>query len=82
MGVCRKVLDKDCEGGHKYTGPGKLKWSCWVISDSAQNRTTSEEPLTRAGEKLTDAFSSPTMVTDEMASSSILGTFTAERTGN
>ncbi|KAH6683873.1 hypothetical protein B0J14DRAFT_431572, partial [Halenospora varia] len=31
MGACEGVKDWDCEGGHKFTGPGMRKWSCWVI---------------------------------------------------
>jgi hypothetical protein len=31
IGACQGVLDWECDGGHKFTGPGTRTWSCWVI---------------------------------------------------
>lgn len=36
MGVCEGIRNTDCEGGHKFTGPGTRRWSCWVIGEDEQ----------------------------------------------
>ena len=33
MGMCDGVQDWDCQGEHKFTGPGTRRWTCWVVED-------------------------------------------------
>lgn len=33
IGACQGVQDWDCEGGHKFSGPGVRKWSCWLVDE-------------------------------------------------
>lgn len=39
MGACSGVLDYDCLGGQKLTGPGTRKWSCWVVDEERERLT-------------------------------------------
>jgi hypothetical protein len=39
MGACEGVVDWDCIGGHKFTGPGTGRWSCWVLEELRANLT-------------------------------------------
>ncbi|KAF4631107.1 hypothetical protein G7Y89_g7032 [Cudoniella acicularis] len=69
MGACTGVADWDCEGKHKFTGPGTRKWSCWVIDKeravrewegklkSLENRNgTKDGAKKEEGETVTDAM--------------------------
>jgi hypothetical protein len=81
IGACEGVLDFECEGGHKFTGPGTRRWSCWVIPEVVKNATQivggGEVPQ---GEKLTDAMYTPTSVVTGAMSSEVIGAFTAGAT--
>ncbi|PMD29167.1 hypothetical protein L207DRAFT_521146 [Hyaloscypha variabilis F] len=86
MGACEGVVDWDCEGGHKFTGPGTRRWSCWVLDELRGNLT--KELGIRDGmeqnEMLTDGMYMPTNVQTgvmKMGSSSF-GAFTAGATGS
>lgn len=83
MGACEGVLDYDCEGGQKFTGPGTRRWSCWVV-EGQRNYT-----LQRVGkapgdeESSKEAVMTPTgAILGSAASSSIMGAFTAGVTGH
>lgn len=39
MGACEGVIDWDCIGGHKFTGPGTRRWSCWILEELRGNVT-------------------------------------------
>jgi hypothetical protein len=87
MGACEGVKDWDCEGGHKFTGPGTRRWSCWVNDLETELRRYEEKIGNKTQEvksgEITDAmFTSTEVVTGAMASSSIVGAFTPGVTGN
>lgn len=98
MGACEGVKDWDCEGGHKFTGPGMRKWSCWVIDKKAaimewEGKLAALEDAKRNGTKaesenkeevtMTDAMFTPSaVVTGAMASGSLMSEFTAGATGS
>lgn len=82
IGACEGVLDFDCEGGHKFTGPGTRRWSCWVIPDQVGNGTVVGGKVEQE-ERLTDEGWKPTaVVTGAMNSGSVVGAFTAGVTGS
>ena len=74
MGACEGVIDYDCYGGHKFTGPGMRKWSCWVLEEEKAGLTVVEK---KEGEVLTDTIKQTNMQTGAMASGSLMGAFTA-----
>jgi len=86
MGACEGVLDYDCEGGQKFTGPGTRRWSCWVKEDQKAKlvdkiKTANESE--RIGAEITEEGFIPTAaVTGGAISSSIMGAFTAGITGS
>jgi hypothetical protein len=84
MGSCQGAKDWDCEGGHKYTGPGTRKWTCW-IRQQERGRNGTDGRSVRAdgiGEKLTDADFRPTSAkTGVLATAPIMGAFTPAVTG-
>lgn len=85
MGACEGVLDWDCEGGHKFTGPGTRKWTCWVRQqERGKNGTDGRSMAVNGlGDKLTDAAYRPSSVrTGAAVSSSIMGAFTPGVTGS
>lgn len=74
VGVCEGVITHDCEGGHKFTGPGTRRWVCWIIEGDKKNSTFSKGPLRQAGERLTDAIYTRTAdVTGAVDSGSLYG---------
>jgi len=77
IGACQGVLDHDCIGGHKFTGPGTRRWACWIIEGDgeAKNTTASKGALGQAGDNLTEAMYTPTTaeVTGAIESSSLYG---------
>ena len=86
MGACDGVLDWDCIGGHKFTGPGSRRWSCWVLEELRGNLTKELEvgEGKDQDEMLTDGMYMPTNVQTgvmEMGSSTF-GAFTAGVTGS
>ena len=84
MGSCQGAKDWDCEGGHKFTGPGSRKWTCWIRQqERGRNGTVGRSVRADAvGEKLTEAEFKPTSVkTGAVASASIMGAFTPGVTG-
>jgi len=36
MGTCDGIVERDCEGGHKFAGPGHRKWTCWIREEEAR----------------------------------------------
>jgi hypothetical protein len=85
MGTCQGVEDWNCEGGHKFTGPGTRKWTCWIRQQERGRNGTDARTMGGSGleEKLTDAAYRPTtVVTGAAASSSIIGAFTPGITGS
>jgi len=36
IGACKGVADWDCEGGHRFSGPGHRKWTCWIRDEEAR----------------------------------------------
>jgi hypothetical protein len=84
MGSCQGVLDWDCDGGHKFTGPGTRKWTCWVRQHGERNETDGRSVAADGiAEKLTDATYRPSSVRmGAAASSSIMGAFTPGVTGS
>lgn len=82
MGACEGVLDYDCEGGQKFTGPGTRRWSCWVV-EAERNYT-----LAKVGKMLTEETTSEVMtptaaILGSAPSSSIMGAaFTPGVTGS
>ncbi|KIN06270.1 hypothetical protein OIDMADRAFT_141874 [Oidiodendron maius Zn] len=57
MGACDGVQDWDCEGGHRFTGPGTRRWSCWVVDEERKRlNATSESPVAVPVERLTEIF--------------------------
>jgi len=82
MGACEGVKDWDCEGGHKFTGPGTRRWSCWV-RDMEGELKNYEKAMGNKTQVVEDAmFTSTEVVTGAMASSSMVGAFTAGVTGS
>ena len=84
MGTCEGVRDWDCEGGHKYTGPGSRKWTCWIRQQERGRNGTDGRSMAAngMGDRLTDAEYTPTSVsTGAAASNSIMGAFTPGVTG-
>jgi hypothetical protein len=85
MGACEGVLDWDCEGGHRFTGPGTRKWTCWARQQERGRNGTDGRSMAAngLGDKLTDAAYRPSSVrTGAAASSSIMGAFTPGVTGS
>lgn len=85
MGACEGVIDYDCEGGHKFTGPGTKRWSCWVLDDLKANLT--KEVEAGAGDGLTEGLYTQTAmqtgVMPIMATNSMMGAMhTAGVTGS
>jgi hypothetical protein len=78
IGTCQGVKDWDCEGGHKFTGPGTRKWTCWLTQERRRKGTEGGSASGNGmGDKLTDAAYRPTSVLKAAAaSSSIMGAFT------
>lgn len=79
IGSCDGVLDFDCEGGQKFTGPGTRGWTCWVKPELRGNMTK-HEPA-KLDDKVTTDGHKPTAVTGAMLSNSIMGAFTPGITG-
>ena len=85
IGACQGILDYDCDGGHKYTGPGTRRWSCWVIREEARANRTWDEVVKEEimNERLTDAmFTATGSATGATIASSVMGAFTAGHTGS
>lgn len=86
MGACEGVKDWDCEGGHKFTGPGSRRWNCWVRDMETEvmryEKLVGNKTEVKSGEITEGMFSSTEVVTGAMASSSISGAFTAGATGS
>ena len=85
MGACKGVEDWDCEGGHKFTGPGTRKWTCWIRQqERGRNGTDGRSaPVNGLGEKLTDAAYRPSSaMMGAAASNSIMVAFTPGVTGS
>ena len=79
MGACEGVLDRHGELGHKLTGPGTRKWTCWVRQQEMGRNRMSERIVSAEGpgDKLTDAAYRPSSAgTGAAASSSIMAAFT------
>lgn len=76
------MIDYDCDGGHKFTGPGFRKWTCWVDGDVRREERKEKGPLERAGERLTDAMWSATAVMGAVASQAVTAAFTPGVTGS
>ncbi|TVY23981.1 hypothetical protein LHYA1_G008032, partial [Lachnellula hyalina] len=85
MGACEGVRGWDCEGGHRFTGPGTRQWSCWVRDVMGYERAVGSRNGTQQVEReggITDALAKGTeVVTGAVASGSIVGAFTAGVTG-
>ncbi len=79
MGACEGLADWDCVGGHKFTGPGTRKWSCWVLEELRANLTSELEVGEKKGEgeMLTDGMYMPTNVQTGIMQASSFGAFTA-----
>jgi hypothetical protein len=84
MGACEGVADWECVGGHKFTGPGTRKWSCWVSEDLRANLTSELEACEKKGEgeMLTDGMYMPTNMQTGVMQASSFGAFTAGITGS
>lgn len=87
MGACEGRLDanedRDCETGHKFTGPGTKRWSCWVTPGLVKNGSQIVGGAVGSqGDKLTDVVLTPTSVVTGAMSSEVLGAFTAGVTGS
>jgi hypothetical protein len=80
MGACEGVLDYDCQGGQKFTGPGTRRWSCWVVE--GQRNYTLEKVGRLEGEETSEIVTSTAGVFGSAHSSSILGAFTPGVTGH
>ncbi|KAG0648327.1 hypothetical protein D0Z07_5534 [Hyphodiscus hymeniophilus] len=81
MGSCQAAKNGDWEGGHKYTGPGVRKWTCW-INGRQWNRNVTDGRRTEVDGQLTSEYK-PTGVGMRAATgSAILGTFTPVVTGS
>lgn len=84
--ACEGVVDWDCVGGHKSTGPGTRRWSCWVLEGLRGNLTKrlageKEEEL----EIFTDGMYMPTNVQTgvmQMGGASSFAVFTVGHTGS
>jgi hypothetical protein len=83
MGACEGVIDYDCEGGHKFTGPGTRRWSCWVLDELKANLTKEIEVEAKDGltEGLYTQTNMQTGVMPMAATSSMMGMYTAGATG-
>lgn len=82
MGACEGVLDYDCEGGQKFTGPGTRRWSCWVV-EGERNYTLGRVGKVDGGESSKSEIITPTAsVLGSAASSEIMGAFTPGVTGH
>ena len=83
MGACEGVVDWDCEGGHKFTGPGTRRWSCWVLDELKANLTKEIEVEAKDGltEGLYTQTNMQTGVMPMAATSSMMGMYTAGATG-
>jgi hypothetical protein len=83
MGSCQGSKDWDCEGGHRFTGPGTRKWTCWIGPRRWEwNGTDGRSVQAEVGERLTDSEARPTtVVTGVAAATRIMGVFTPGVTG-
>jgi len=80
MGACEGVLDYDCQGGQKFTGPGWRRWSCWVIE--GQRNYTLAKVGKLDGEEVNEVVTSTEAVFGSAHSSQIMGAFTPGFTGH
>jgi hypothetical protein len=86
MGACDGIIDWDCVGGHKFTGPGTRRWSCWVLEELRGNLTKELEGKGKEEqEMLTDGVYMPTNVQTgmmQMGGASSYAAFTPGHTGS
>lgn len=74
MGACEGVLDYDCQGGQKFTGPGTRRWSCWVVEE--QRNYTLERAGKLKSEESEMIVTSTEAILGAAPSDSIMGAFT------
>lgn len=82
MGACEGVLDYDCEGGQKFTGPGTRRWSCWVLEAERNSTLEKVGRLEDSTEEKSEVVTSTAEVYGTAPSSEILGAFTPGVTGH
>jgi hypothetical protein len=82
IGACEGVIDYDCEGGHKFTGPGTRRWSCWVLPELVKNGSQIVGGAKPDEGTLTDMLYTPTAVVTGAMSSEVKAEFTAGATGS
>ena len=81
MGSCQGAKDWDCEGGHKFTGSGTRKWTCWI---NDRRRREEMDGRSARADGLTDAEvkqKTTSIMTRAATGSSLLGAFTPGVTG-
>ncbi|RDL32089.1 uncharacterized protein BP5553_09491 [Venustampulla echinocandica] len=81
MGACTGVEDWECEGGHKFTGPGTKGWSCWVNDKEALLKEL-EGPIANATQGGEPVLTTSGVAMGTMDSSSLVGAFTPGATGS
>ncbi|CZR59175.1 uncharacterized protein PAC_09067 [Phialocephala subalpina] len=85
MGACEGVLDYDCEGGQKFTGPGTRRWSCWVVEGERNFTLAKMGKLEGEGTSQvvteTATQTHATAILGSAHSSSLMGAFTPGVTG-